>query len=247
MQPKFKMKKTLLASALIMGLGNAFHASSETFTVSAGAIPDVSVVQNSTLGTLAGTELSFGTSVKLTPTAGSTCTVLGASRTIESDLDVNLDGDDGTNDFAITTQLALAASTDVFGQVTGNGCIADVSGTPTGSTMVFDIDGADTSSVTVSIPDVVGTGWTYSPGAESCVTKFDRGAGVDTCETFSGKNTVTGVLMAEAEGTEEATGGSGLGGVEGRARLLLAGTLTFDGTDVSAPAGEVVTVTVTYE
>lgn len=236
------MKKTLLASALILGLGNAFHASSETFNITASAIPDVSLTANSALA-IADTELSFGTSVKLSPAAGSTCTITGAGEATEADLDYSTDGD------ATNTDIPSGATTGGLsvGDVQGTGCIADTAGDQSGSVMVIDIDGADTSTVSISIPDVVGTGWTYSPGAETCVSNFDRAATADDCATFTGTNLLTGIQMAADENTETGANLSTLGGIDGTARLLLAGTLTFDGTAVSAPAGEQVTVTVTYE
>jgi hypothetical protein len=242
MQPNMRTNKTLLASALILGLGNAFHASSESFDVTAGAIPDVTLTANSTL-TIAATELSFGTSVKLTPTAGSTCTITGAGEATEADVDYSIDGD------ATNTDIVSGATTGglSIGDIQGSGCIADTAGAQSGSVMVIDIDGADTSTVSVSIPDVVGTGWTYSPGAETCLSDFDRAATADTCTTFSGINTLTGIQMSAGENTETGAVLSTLGDIEGQARLLLAGTLTFDGTAVTAPAGEVVTVTITYE
>jgi hypothetical protein len=246
MQPKMKMKKSLLASALIIGLGNAFTASGETFTVTAGAIPDVAVTPNSTLA-IAGTELSFGTSVKLQPSSGTTCYIVAATNLIESEIDINLDGAATDAEINTATPIDDAAATEYEpGDIGGSGCIADSATDGSGSLMVFDIDGADTSTVSVSIPNVSGTGWTYSPGAQTCVTKFTRDTNADTCESFTGKNVVTAIKMAAADATEEGTPDA-LGGVEGQARLILAGTLTFDGTPVTAPAGEVVTVTVTYE
>jgi hypothetical protein len=243
MQPKFKFKKTLLASALLLGLGNAFHASSDTYTVSAETVADVTVTTNTTLGA---TQLSFGTQVKVNPAANSTCIIKGASVILESELDVARDADaDGTD---VIVSDGAAATAEVPGDIGGTGgCIADADGDASGSFMVFDIDAANSSTVSVSIPDVVGTGWTYSAGAESCVMKYNGGTAADFCDDFGGITQITGVRMQAADTAEFGGAVAGTDDLEGTTRLLLAGTLTFDGTAVTAPAGEQVTVTIVYE
>ncbi|NVK23967.1 MAG: hypothetical protein HWE10_03480 [Gammaproteobacteria bacterium] len=229
MQPKFEMKKTLLASALILGLGNAFHASSETFNVSAGAIADVSV------DPVAGfTELNFGTGIK-GQAIGSTCTMQAKSVVLDSTLllDQNWDGtDDGDDNWAIGgTACEAADSSDGI------------------SAYMLEIDGADTATVQVSIPNLVETGYTWVPGAESCVTVFSGASDDDTdeCTDFDGLNTISGVKMAVADENNDAA--DEYTAIAGKARLLLGGQLTITGAGVAngTPVAGNITVQVTYE
>jgi hypothetical protein len=221
MQPTFKFKKTLLASALMLGLGNAFMANSETFTITASAIADVGVTPVSGY-----TSLSFGEGIK-GEKVGEVCTLAAASVVQDSLIRADLDNDgndDGTNTWAVS----------------GNACTAGGTLSP----VVLEIDGADTATVSVSIPDVVETGYTWIPGAESCVMKFTNNTSNDTCETFSGKNQVTGVTMANndevAAGTEYDTG---------TARMIIGGTISITGTGIAngSDVSTNILVQVTYE
>jgi hypothetical protein len=241
MQPKFKTNKTLLASALILGLGNAFNASSDTFTVTASTVADVDA-QTTTTTTITATELSFGAQIKPNPTAGDTCYIVGASEATEADVGATIDGNN------TETAIVSGATTGGYsiGDIRGTGCIEDTAGDQSGSVMLVSINAADSSTVSVSIPDVVGTGWTYSAGAESCVMKYNGGTAADTCETFDSTTSITGVRMQKAM-TSEFPANAAATDIAGETRVLVAGTLTFDGTAVSAPAGEQVTITVTYE
>jgi hypothetical protein len=233
------MKKSLLASALLVGLGNAFVANSDTFTVTAGAIPDVAVGAHPTLG---GTSNAFGAKIKLTPAALSTCEVIGATNAFETDIAVNLDDDvtDNTAD-AIGTPEAGYSLGDVF----GTGCVGGGVGNGAGDYMLLVINGGIGNSVTIDIPDVVGTGFTWSPGRGTCVTTYGGTAAADTCANFAGTNQKTGVKMAELVGTELST--ADIEDNSGTAKILLAGTLTFTGDPITGPVNETITVTVTYE
>lgn len=240
MQPKFKMKKTLVASALILGLGNAFVTSADTYTVTASTVADVDV-QAATTGTITGTELAFGDQIKVTPAANATCSLIGASEATEADVGATIDGN--ATETAIVSGAVTAGAG--IGDLVGDGCIADA--TSDGSSiMLFEIDAADSSTVSVEIPDVVGTGWTYKAGAESCVMKYNGGTAADFCDTFNNKTLITGVRMQGAQINEFGAAAAATD-IAGKSRLLLAGTLEFDGTPVSAPAGEQVTITITYE
>lgn len=233
MQPNVKTKKTLLASALILGLGNAFSASGDVFTVSAGAVPDV------TAAPVTGyTELSFGQGI-IGNKVGDTCQMNGITGIADSELLFDADGD-GASTAAVN-----------FGQLSGDACVAG-SGTP----MVIEIDGSDTATVSVTVADVVGTGWTYTPTAESCVVKFDgtNGAGLDSCASLA-TNTVTGVKMSAtqtdgvAAGQAEIENGDlAFAAMSGKTRMVLAGSITINS---EIAAGTVVSdniiVQVTYE
>lgn len=239
MQPKYKLKKTLLASALLAGLSNAYIASADTFTVSAGTIADVSVTPSTATGTGIGTELSFGSGVKIQPAAGDTCSISAALTADDEAIGIETDG--------TTAAVAILAGNSgagiTAGQSYGQGCL-----TTQGSFMLFDIDGVDSSTVQVSIPDVVGTGWTYSAGSETCVMDYNGGTTADSCSQFTGTSLVTGVNMADATDSNELPATTDtVGYTPGATTLILGGTLTFDGTALTAPAGDVVTVTVTYE
>jgi hypothetical protein len=246
MQPKLKMKKTLLASALIAGLGNAFYASSDTFTVTASAIPDVSATTRTDL--VGGTEVSFGTAINTNPGNGDTCTVVGASNAFEADIAVNLDQNASNNATAeINTNTPITDGTNPYlpGDITGDGCVADTAGDGNGSVMVFEFDGSATAAVTVSIPDVSGTGWTWSPGTETCVTDYDNATTTDTCTDFDGINSVSTNLADAA--TTELDANADIENNEGKIKVLLGGTLTFDGTPLSGTISDTITISVTYD
>lgn len=233
MQPIQKFKKTLLAGALILGTCNAFNASADNFPVLAGAVPDV------TAGMVSGyTQLSFGTGI-IGNKVGDTCQLNGKTGIDEAVLLWDADHDEAID--------GTAASD--WGKLAGDACIDSTDG----EAMVIEIDGADASTVSVTVADVSGTGWTYTPSSESCVINFGRTTVVDTCDSLA-SNTVTGIGMSLTVAND------GIGGVEdvatiyewaamsGKTRMVLGGLITIDST---IPAGTVITdnviVQVTYE
>ena len=233
MQPKLNMKKTLLASTLIIGLGNAFTASSDTFKAKASAISDVTVAPVSGF-----TSLSFGEGIK-GEKIGQTCTLAAATVVQDSQLlvDRNQDGnDDGTGTWAVSGGACDASTTNV-------------------SAYMLEIDGADTATVSVTIQDVIKTGYTWSPGAETCVVKFTGTTANDSCDTFASSNTVTGVRMSLAHtGDAEYNNTANTSADEyplivGKTRMVIGGEIEItgsgitNGTDVTAD----VVVQVTYE
>jgi len=253
MQPKYKMKKTLLASALILGLGNAFHASSDILPVSADAVSDVTIGQHATLG---GSSVSFGTEIKLNPNAGDVCTLIGASNAHEAELGINVDGDNGTNDatakITATADISDGANPYAPGDIDENstGCLGDdLTGGASGSVMVLEVTGVAGSTVSVDIPHVDGTGWQYRAGVQSCVVDFngDNTASADVCRDFDGVTSRTGVGLANAVATEFENA-TDIEVNTGQTHILLAGQLVFDGAAITAGAvSETITVTVTYE
>jgi len=237
MQPTQRFKKTLLAGAVILGTGITFSASADLFTVSAEAVPDVAVAP------AVGTQVSFGTGV-IGNKNGFFCELAGSSYLSEADLLLDI-GADATN--ANSANLVTAAT------ITGSACVAN----STGEIIVLEIDGADASTVQVSVPDVTGTGWVYTPTAESCVVDFDSTTSdaLDSCVALT-TNIVTGVGMsaAQANGLNGATAdeipstATGYNAVVGKTRMVLAGRLTLtadlgQGTVVS----DNILVQVTYE
>ncbi len=254
MQPKQTMKKTLLASALILGLGNAFHASSDVFPVSAGAVSDVDITQHPSLGDA---EISFGNRIKLNPTANSKCILVGATNAFETDINVNLDVSSDNNDEAdkITAASALDDTAGPAAHVPGDiasgsaGCLGDATtGDSSGSYMVLEVTGTPGTTVSVDIPNVTDTGWTYSASNQTCVVDYDGTAGADTCRSFAGVTSITGVGLSEASASETVATTDFTENNEGQTHILLAGELTFDGTALTAGAvSETITVTVTYE
>ncbi|MBU2917122.1 hypothetical protein KO505_03980 [Psychrosphaera sp. F3M07] len=256
MQPKFKMKKTLVASALILGLGNAFVASADTFTMTAGAVSDVTITQHATLGDAS---ISFGDKIKLNPGNGDECILVGATNAFESELGINVDGDATNTNNAATVITATGVINDTAGTPvahrpgdiasTSTGCLGDDdSADSSGSYMVLEVDGVAGSTVSVDIPDVVGTGWTYKAGDQTCVVDFDgtATASADSCKDFDGVTSVTGVGLSIGTGDNE--NGADAEDNTGQTHILLAGILEFDGTAI--PAGAVsdsIVVTVTYE
>jgi len=233
MQPTQRFKKTLLAGALIFGTCNAFHASADLFPVTAGAIPDV------TAGMVDGyTELSFGTGV-IGNKVGQSCAMQGKTGIAETELlwDANKDE---TPDGVVTAD---------YGKLTGTACITTDPGVP----MVIEIEAAVGSTVTITVPDVVGAGYTYTPTDESCVVDFEGGTVTDTCVTLE-NNTVTGI------GTSLTVAADGVGGVEdvatiyewaamsGKTRMVLAGEITIN-SEIAAGSSiaDSIIVQVTYE
>lgn len=239
MQPSQKFKKTLLAGAVTIGTGITFSASAVLLTVDAEAVPDVAV------SIAVGTQVSFGTGV-IGNKNGESCALAGISFVDEDDLMLDPAGDLGNN--ANDGNLVTAAT------LSGNACVSG----STGEIVVLEIDGADASTVSVSVPDVTGTGWTYTPTAESCVVDFDRATDrtQDVCQPLT-TNTVNNVGMSNTQ-TDGANGGGtndelvdtaiGYSAITGKTRMVLAGeiTLTADlgqGTVV----GDNILVQVTYE
>jgi len=235
MQPNLKMKKTLLASALMIGLGNAFTASGDVFTVSAGAVPDV------TAAPVTGyTELSFGQGI-IGNKVGESCSMNGVTGMAESVLlyDINEDGNLNT--------------ANLFGLLSGNACVTG--NNEVGTPMVIEIDGSDSATVSITVADVTGTGWTYTPTAESCVVDFtgDATNAGDACTSLAG-NTVTGIAMSATQ--VDGTGGStevnaaqyGFAAMTGKTRMVLAGSVTID-SEIAAGTvvNENIIVQVTYE
>ncbi|WP_339721741.1 hypothetical protein [uncultured Paraglaciecola sp.] len=235
MQPTQRFKKTLLAGALILGTGITFNASADLFVVSAEAVPDVAV------STVVGTQVSFGTGV-IGNKSGESCIMAGISDVDDADMLFDAIGDaSNPNSGNLITATAL----------TGNACINGANG----EAIVLEIDGADASTVTVSVPDVTGTGWVYTPTAESCVVDFDRGNDIlDICQPLT-SNTVTGVGMsltqvdgASATVDELPNTATGYAAMSGKTRMILAGSITLSadlgqGTIIS----DNILVQVTYE
>lgn len=229
MQPKNK-KIALIIGALFLGASGASQA--DVFPVTAGAIPDVEADM------VAGyTEVSFGTGV-IGNKVGEVCAMNGITGIADAELLWDADGGDDNT---------VEAST--YGALSGDACISGGTGVP----MVIEIDAADTSTVTVTVADVVGAGYTYTPTAESCVIDFDRTNVADTCVSLAG-NTVTGIGMSltVADGasvaTEDTAGVFGFAAISGKTRMVLGGQITIDseiaaGTDIA----DTLTVQVTYE
>jgi len=99
--------------------------------------------------------------------------------------------------------------------------------------------------------DVVGTGYTYTPSAESCVVDYDNATTVDTCVSLAG-NLVTGVgmsLVQSANVTETPTGATDYALATGKTRMILAGTVTIDAPGIAqgVTVADPILVTITYE
>jgi len=231
MQPTQRFNKTLLAGALILGTCNAFTASAANFPVTASAVPDV------TAGMATGyTELSFGAGI-IGNKVGLTC-IMNGKTGIGSD----------ALWWADASNTVVAASSP--GALSGTGaCLTTDPGVP----MIIEIDGADTSTVTITVADVVGAGYTYTPTDETCVVDWDRGTGADSCVGFSG-NTVSAIGMSlnatagAGATTETAAAAFGYAETFGKTRMVLAGTVTID-SEIAAGTviADSVVVQVTYE
>ena len=235
MQPMQKFKKSLLASALVLGIGNSFTASADLFTVTAGAVPDVAV---SFVGT--NNQVSFGSSV-IGNKVGESCIMAGKTGMADSLLMWDADGGNDQD---------AAAS---FGYLTGNACINSTDAASAGKPAVIEIDAADASTVSVTVADVTGAGYTYTPTAESCVVDFDRTTAADSCVSLAG-NTVTGIGMSLTQ-TDGAAGAAletastwGYAAISGKTRMVLAGSITLS-SEIAAGSviADSIVVQVTYE
>ncbi|AGH45406.1 hypothetical protein [Paraglaciecola psychrophila] len=223
MQPTQRFKKTLLASAVIFGTGITLNASAATFPVIGEAIPDV------TAAPVAGfTQVSFGTGV-IGNKNGQSCIMQGISEIDEAVLLFD-EGQDAANANAGNVNGSATVGSTV-GSLSGNACVNG----PGGEVMLIEIDGADASTVSVTVNDVTGTGWTYTPTAQSCVVKFSGNDTVDadSCESLE-LNTVTGIPMslAQIDGTgtgsaEVNTAETGYEAMTGKTRMILAGSITL--------------------
>jgi hypothetical protein len=256
MQPKpnFEMKKTLLASALIAGLGNAFMASADTFNMAASAVSDVDITQHPTLG---GAAISFGDKIKLNPNNLDTCILVAATNAFEDEIGVNVDGNDTLNSAdevvpAATILNDADGDPHPIGQIANDstGCLgdADITDTASGTYMVLEVDGVAGTTVSVDIPDVVGTGWTYKAGNQTCVVDFDgtNGAGLDSCRDFNNVTSLSGIGLSIGAGDIES--GNDIETNTGQTHILLGGILEFDGTTIAAGSvSDSIVVTVTYE
>lgn len=240
MQPTQKFKKTLLAGALILGTCNAFTASAELLTVAASAVPDVEAAPVDGF-----TQVSFGENI-IGNKSGSTCTLTGISDVADADMLFDNAGDssDANNGNVNGTTVGVLG---------GSACINGAGG----EVMIIEIDGADASTVSVTVNDVTGTGWVYTPTSESCVVDFDRALDdtQDVCRSLA-SNTVTGIGMSntQVDGVDAAAsnelvdGADGYALMTGKTRMILAGSITLNadlgqGTIV----GENIIVQVTYE
>jgi hypothetical protein len=239
MQPTRRFKKTLLASAVLFGTGITLNASAEEFTITASGIPDVVADVVAGFATV-----DFGATLK-GGQIGGTCKIVGATAFSDSDMlhDLNQDGIDTT-----------LASGGIFGSVvsgTPSACYTDILGTKSGAAAIIEIDGIAGQTVSISIPDVVGTGYTYRPSDESCYVAYNNNNAVDPCTSLeTGGATV--VLMAStyvAENDATAIATNYGVAIEGKLRMILAGEITIDAPGMSqgTPVTDNVVVTIVYE
>ncbi|MDU0354654.1 hypothetical protein RS130_12655 [Paraglaciecola aquimarina] len=240
MQPTQRFKKTLLASTLIIGAGITSTASAETFTITASGIPDVVAAPVTGFETV-----EFGATIKGSQIGGS-CKIYGATTFSDSDMahDLDQDGADDTLD---------PGAGEIFGSVypgTTGACNKDTAGQASGAAAIIEIDGVPNSTVSISIPTVSGTGWTYSPSDESCYVNYGGDSSVDPCTSLA-SGSATGVAMAAAYGTE--TDGTNADDydtiIEGKVRMILAGELTIEAPGIAqgTPVADNIVVTVVYE
>lgn len=241
MQPKIRFNKTLLAGAFILSAGNTLTAGAETFTITASGIPDVVAAP------VAGfTTVGFGATIKGSQING-TCKIYGASTFSDVDMAHDLDQDDST------TLVQNPGAGEIFGSVNPgatSACNKDTAGQASGAAAIIEIDGVPNSTVSISIPDVVGTGWTYRPSDESCYVNYGGTTAADPCTSLA-SGSATGVAMAAAFATENvaATSTDYDTTILGKVRMILAGELTIDAPGIAqgTPIADNIVVTVVYE
>lgn len=134
MQHILSVRKTLIASALLLGGAGLANAASESFNVTVTTLPDLVLTQVQAL--------SFGTNVYID--AGGVCT-----------MDADIPGDTATQ-----TKRAVAVTATGFGDLTGAGC---VNGVGAGTPGLYKIAGLQGQSVSISIGGVVGTDFSFTP------------------------------------------------------------------------------------
>lgn len=240
MQPKLRFNKTLLAGAFILSAGNILTASAETFTITASGIPDVVAAP------VAGfTTVAFGATIKGSQIGGS-CKVSGASTFSDADMAHDLD-QDGAAD------VLDPGAGEVFGSVypgTTGACNKDTAGQASGAAAIIEIDGVANSTVSISIPNVSGTGWTYTPSDESCYVNYGGTTAADPCTSLA-SGSATGVAMAAAYASETVSGTATDYDttIAGKVRMILGGELTIASPGIAqgTPVTENIVVTVVYE
>jgi hypothetical protein len=243
MQPTQRFKKTLLAGAVIFGTGITLNASAETFTITASGIPDVVAAP------IAGfTTVAFGATIKGSQVGGS-CKISGASTFSDANMANDLNQDGNVDDLD-------PGAGEVFGSVypgTTGACNKDTAGEASGAAAIIEIDGVPSSTVSISIPDVVGTGWTYRPSDESCYVNYGGTDAADTCTSLV-SGSANAVAMSGNYSTESDLGAAGTATdysavIEGKVRMILAGELTIDAPGIAqgTPIADNIVVTVIYE
>jgi hypothetical protein len=213
MQPTLNTKKTLLASALALGVSNV-NAAQATFTATAGTIPDVTIAEV--------TAMSFGTAMRTT--TGLSCTLDGSTPG-EATLNYDTNGDN-----------VVDAATGTYNELSGTGCI---NGAGNGSQAgVYSITGTGGSTVSITLAPLVETAFTFTPG-NGCVPTYDgSNGGADTlgdpCTALS-NGTTSSLLIPDA--TNEAdSDATNVTSVVNELRFSLGGTIdiTNGGADLDA-------------
>lgn len=227
MQPSLKNKKTLLAAALLMSMSNVSMAANEAFTITAQAIPDVSInfVQN----------LSFGTAVYVT--SGGSCT-LDALVPSEALIQADTQGTDDT---------ISAAAGGNFGGVSGTGC---VDGTTNNSQAgMYKIGGDPGALVALTLAPLVETAFTYTPSL-GCYVLYDddnvagADAAGDPCN-FLTVGTTNNLVIGDATTFDDH------GEVDGELVFSIGGTIDITNAATDLTAGQLYTglfdIVVVYE
>ncbi|MDX2367788.1 MAG: hypothetical protein QNK36_05210 [Colwellia sp.] len=222
MQPN-KTKIALVIGALLFGASGASNA--DPFTANVTTIDDVTIL------TVPGNDLSFGTNVF---TTAGTCTMSASAPG-----SALMQYDDGVGVVAQTT----------WGDLSSAGTASCVVGASLGTPGVYEVKGVGAGAVSVLLTEVaqVGGDFTFDPSG-GCYTDFDAVAGptADTCTTLNAGTVVPTFLAAATAVEDEGTGTHA--SVEGTLRFTVGGTITVGATGLTAetPYNLAFQVDVTY-
>lgn len=236
MQPNLNIKKSLLATALLLGISNASHAATGTYTVTAGTIQDVQIAQAT------GNTFTFGTGMYTT--TGGTCS-MDASNVAEAFLNVDLDGADGDSGGGFANLAAFQALNLTSG---GTGGCIDKDEESYG---LFVVTGEPDSFVTLTVSSASSTEFDFVPG-NGCVPFYDGNLGGDVCAALTANTPITNLRIPGAtESSAAEAAGVGVQSVSGELQFTVGGTVTVTngGTDLTGGTAYSVTfpITVLYE
>lgn len=173
MQPN-KSKIALVIGALYLGVSNSSYAASESFTITATTVADVTLVQN--------TALNYGSNIFTT--AGGTCLMNAAT----------------PGSLAMLADFATDATATNYGNLSGSGC---VNGAALGTPGVYTITGTTNSNVNITLNGVAHADYTFTPNS-SAVVNYGGTTNATNDDAFVALSTAAPTVVRTASTTEAA-------------------------------------------
>jgi hypothetical protein len=193
-------KKSVMVCALSLGSISAANAATGTFDVGFRTITDVTITENQAI--------SFGAT--LFSASGGVCDMLASAGTVD-DTDLNI-----VRDVPITGGASTA------GAVSGAGCIDTAVGASGNQLGIYTVAGIAGAAVKVTINEVLGAEFNYSPN-QGCIGTYDGADDGDTCTSFFPGTTVNSSLLDIGNDTDPADGAAS----DGSLKIVLGGTVTL--------------------